>query len=262
MQIYSAFNITIFIIVFCWFFQTYIFLALITFGVLDQSSLITEAGEDTIEDKGFRNVDGELAYIPYVNRIELADDCLAADVTGLPFGRFPTPVLTVSDVQKSGEKAMSAKERRASKLEEGAAARGEILTVVAADEFKFLSKDGAATAATLKNIFSSVTHYEPTGFNTRVENLGTGSSIFGSVLGKTLGGGMDAGLKGLGSGIGAVGKAFVGAGPTASRGGPANSEPAGPLVLPPNWEEKTTPEGKKYYVNHATKKTQWVIPKE
>ena len=30
--------------------------------------------------------------------------------------------------------------------------------------------------------------------------------------------------------------------------------------LPPGWEEKTTENGRKYYINHTTRSTQWHRP--
>ena len=33
-----------------------------------------------------------------------------------------------------------------------------------------------------------------------------------------------------------------------------------PTYLPPQWEERVTPDGRPYYVNHQTRTTQWHPP--
>ena len=33
-----------------------------------------------------------------------------------------------------------------------------------------------------------------------------------------------------------------------------------PTYLPPQWEERVTPDGRPYYVNHQTQTTQWHPP--
>jgi hypothetical protein len=275
-ETYSSFNIAIFVILCMWFFQEYIWLLLITLEVVAQDD--KSGAEDTVPDIDFRQVQGEFAYIPFVDRIELADDCLCVDVTGIPWGRFPAPHQTVDDIQEKSNKGG----KRGSRVLAGAENRGEILSVVNADEFHFLEKGSATSAAVLKNIFSEVRYFEPTGFNTRVENFGTAKG-FGNLMGGVMGG--------VANGL--TGGLFNTAKPTMQHHAPAgnaNTPPPAPTsgggggvlaaaaarastaraaagmvpprALPAGWEAKQTPEGKPYYVNHRTKATQWHAPTE
>jgi hypothetical protein len=277
-ETYSAFNIAIFVILCMWFFQEYIWLLLVTLEVVAQDN--TSGAEDTVPDIDFRQVQGEFAYVPFVDRIELADDCLCVDVTGIPWGRFPAPHETVDDIQEAPKKDAKGKAaKRGSRVLKGAGDRGEILSVVNADEFHFLEKGSATSAAVLKNIFSEVRYFEPTGFNTRVENFNT-TKGFGNLMGGVASG-LTGGLfnKARPTMQPAAGNANTppappatsggrGAGPLATAAARATNAKAAAGMVPPSpalpagWEAKQTPEGKPYYVNHRTKVTQWHAPTE
>lgn len=48
-----------------------------------------------------------------------------------------------------------------------------------------------------------------------------------------------------------------------SASGPVQGENSSPLEpLPPGWEEKRDATGRRYYVNHNTRTTQWERPRE
>ena len=277
-ETYSAFNIAIFVILCMWFLQEYIWLLLITLEVVSQDD--KSSAEDTVPDIDFRQVQGEFAYVPFVDRIELADDCLCVDVTGIPWGRFPAPHETVDDIQEAPKKDAKGKAaKRGSRVLKGAGDRGEILSVVNSDEFHFLEKGSATSAAVLKNIFSEIRYFEPTGFNTRVENFNTAKG-FGNLMGGVASG-LTGGLfnKAKPSMQHAAGNANTPPAPPATSGGhgagplakaaarATNAKAAAGMVPPPpalpaGWEAKQTPEGKPYYVNHRTKVTQWHAPTE
>lgn len=281
-ETYTGFNITIFIIICIWFFQDYIWMFLIASGVVAQQPDDGENGGSKNID--FRHVDGEYAYVPTVDRIELADDCLCVDVTGIPKGRFPEPLLA-DDKSLPKKHRVDKAGRRLSRAAADAVERGEVVSVVSANEFKFLTAGSAEAAAVLKNIFSQIQYFEPTGFNTRVENLGVRSTgIFGTIAGgmfsgmsRSLGGvtklaGQAAGgaTAGLSYGLGgmqqrqaepvpAISASAARAGPTSEFAKAAAAAKTGGK-LPQGWEMKTTAEGRPYYVNHQTKATQWNPP--
>lgn len=48
---------------------------------------------------------------------------------------------------------------------------------------------------------------------------------------------------------------------TAPNGKPAGIDPPKHEPMPANWEVRSTPEGKIYYVNHTTRTTHWTCPK-
>jgi hypothetical protein len=307
-QLYSAFNIIVFVILSIWLFQEYIF------GLLVALEWVEKPGdEDGPSPTPYRDVTGEFCYIPTIDHPFLIDDVICADVKGIPNTRYPRPAHTVET--KFGN--LSNTRTHITNDQDVL----ELCTVYNIKEFKFIQNSKTGDLV-LKNVFSTVKYYEPPGFSTRIENLGGKVSLFGTKMIENFGFGSGSHtstakptfaasatsadtppalpIPGQGSltettskvnsvidgiarqsaetahGGAAYGKSaldyarqyasnIAGGKPAqlerdiaAKHAGAAHSSASD--GLPEGWEEKTTPEGKKYYVNHKTKKTQWTKP--
>jgi hypothetical protein len=278
-KLYSSFSIIIFVIVMIWYFNHSIIVGYYFFT----NQNMPDEGEDEgclpclatnnnsnagIPKQTFREVVGEHAYIPQVDRPELIDAVLCADVTNVPHHRHPRKVM---DVVWDVEKNKFVPKQEGMRDEDSSASVDEYVTVVKTSEFKQLA-DGAAAESLFNNVFSKVVHYKPpekplkkAGLNKLSEfNFGIRNSIGRASLG----------------GVGFGNKASAQAPPPLPT--PSNMHtgisaatvppPAPPTppqevsvkttVLPDGWEEKKDKTGKVFYVDHNTKTTHWKLPRK
>ena len=287
-RLYSSFSIIIFIVVLVWYFNHSI---LVGYYFLTNQNMpeeeedagclpcfTTENPNAGVPKQTFRELVGEQAYVPQVNRPELIDVVVCADVTLIPHHRHPRKVMEVEwDSEKN--KFMPKKDKM--RDEDGAAEAHEYLTVCANTEFKQLQA-GAATESLFRNVFGKVEYYQPP---TKVLKR-NGLNKLGSMLGNLRN---SIGRASLGrSGASAGGRTNTNSTSTSVFGNKASTQapppplptpssaasvplPAPPspeleanvpVTLPQGWEQKKDNQGRVFYVDHNTKTTHWKLPKK
>lgn len=176
MDTYATFNVAIFAIVMIWYFNHAIIVAY--YFITNQE--MPEEDEPDESKIAFRTVEGEHVYIPQVDRIELIDQVLCADVRHVPANRHPLKMINlvwdkalkkfVPHVNDTVEETADVEHQRTIGGK-AIADPSTYLSVVKADEFNN-TESGTKADSMFAHIFSNVKFYPPQpGFTAKIHGL-------------------------------------------------------------------------------------------